>query len=91
MRAIGWTLALFLIAIAALDPLCCADGCTRRDLVATGHSSAGPECPICLPGFVAHVPASLRPFDRIAGRTPVRAERLPFSVFHKPLEHPPRA
>jgi hypothetical protein len=90
MKWIGWTLALFLAVIAILDPMCCADGCTQRDAVATGQSRAGGDCPLCQPSFISRSPISCTPLGLIVGRTPVRSDRLPASAFHRSFEHPPR-
>ena len=89
MKSVGWTLVTFLVAIAMLDPLCCADGCTQRDMVATGQSSAS-SCPLCQPSFIARPSASRTPLGVIARHMPARADRLPASAFVRLPEHPPR-
>jgi hypothetical protein len=87
---VGWTLALFLVAIAALDPLWCADGCTHRDVIATGQSSSGPDCPLCQPSSIARPSPSRTPLAVMAGRTLVRSDRVPAAAFFRLPEHPPR-
>jgi hypothetical protein len=89
MRWIGATLLVFLTVIAAADPLCCADGCSGRDVGFAGRSQATTDCPLCQPSVVIQ-PESSVSFGIAAIVTPIRSDRVPPPAFHLTLDHPPR-
>ncbi|MEP7307231.1 MAG: hypothetical protein ABJA98_17095 [Acidobacteriota bacterium] len=83
-------MALVITAIASVDPICCADGCTRTDFAASNHSSPRTgDCPICQPGAVALIPAvivaSLEPTS-----TALPTDRIPPASIPRVIERPPR-
>ena len=91
MRVVALALALVIAAISSVDPLCCADGCTRTDLAATTHSAPrGGECPICQPGAVAITPElPVACFELAATALPLA--QTPLDSIARAIEHPPRS
>jgi hypothetical protein len=89
MRTVALFLAVIFVAIASIDPLCCADGCTRAGFAVTHHTQSGGDCPICQPGAVAAAPHHLA-----AGTLVVSLVFSPedgvIDSFSPTIEHPPR-
>ena len=75
MRGVALLLVPMITAIASVDPLYCADGCTRGDLAATTYCAQhGGDCPICQPGAAAQLAVPS-----------ISEERCPCPVFRDPL------
>jgi hypothetical protein len=91
MRVVALVLALLIAAIASVDPLCCADDCTRTEFAATGHSAPrGGECPICQPGAVA-ITARLPVARHELASTVLAVDQVPLDSIPRAIEHPPRS
>jgi hypothetical protein len=77
------------MAIAAVDPLCCIDGCDRGGLTAIDQTQVGGDCPSCQPAPLPTLGPPLVP-GLVATAAPVLADPLPPLFFHQAVEHPPR-
>jgi hypothetical protein len=82
-------LALFIVTLACVDPLCCSDGCERGGLTATHSTQMGADCPLCLSAVVPHHDA---PIVRAETVTQIRdlSAPAPISSFGTDVDHPPR-
>jgi hypothetical protein len=91
MRIVAVVLACVLTAITFVDPLCCADGCTRTGPAAANHATrAGGECPICHPGSVPALPKLPDAGPFVASKL-VLPEQSAIDSIPRSIEHPPRA
>src|SRR4051812_11792629 len=52
-------LALFILTIACVDPLYCADGCERGNIATTHSAQSGADCPTCLSALLPRQSAAL--------------------------------
>jgi hypothetical protein len=90
MRPVALVLALMIMAIACVDPLCCSDGCTRTDIAATNHTTpTGGDCPICQPGSLPARP-TLPDAGLLVASTAARFEPSIIDSIPRSIEHPPR-
>jgi len=82
-------LALLILTLACVDPLCCSDGCERGGMTATQSTPSGADCPTCLS---AVLPVHGVPVVRVETVTRMRDRVAPAPIlpFQTDVEHPPR-
>jgi hypothetical protein len=82
-------LALFILTIACVDPLCCADGCERGGMAATQTAQTGGDCPTCLSALMPRQTQVVGRLDITVEIRDITALSL-MSPFLAAVEHPPR-
>jgi hypothetical protein len=82
-------LALFILTLACVDPLCCSDGCERSGMTAAQATQTGADCPLCLSAVVPNPDAPIVRVETVTQRRDLSVP-APISSFRTDVDHPPR-